>query len=235
MILKILDALESVYHNEAVPPNLGHSEPLDGLILTVLSQNTNDRNRDRAFDSLKASFPAWAGVVEAGASRLEDVIRVAGLARTKSARIIEILRIVREDFGEYSLKKLTPPALCESHLPFTGEARKPSDIKGYLRSLPGVGAKTAACVALFEFGVKAFPVDTHISRIARRTGIAEAKDSAERISEIFEAVVPAERCLGGHVNLIQHGREVCKAQKPLCENCILRRNNVNCRFVSDVR
>ncbi|MBQ7193128.1 MAG: endonuclease III [Synergistaceae bacterium] len=207
MILKILDALEILYHNEENPPNLKHSEPLDGLILTVLSQNTNDKNRDRAFENLKANFPTWADVVEAGASRLEDVIRVAGLAHTKSARIIEILRKVREDFGDYSLKGLmTPPALL---------------VREYLRGLPGVGAKTAACVLLFEFGLKAFPVDTHITRIARRTGIADVKAKPEEISELFESVVPTPRCLGGHVNLIEHGRKVCRAQRPLCENCIV--------------
>ena len=106
-ILRILDLLEQEYHNEARPPELGHAEPLDGLILTVLSQNTNDKNRDAAFTSLKAAFPSWQDVIDAGAERLEGVIRTAGLAHTKAQRIITILERVNADFGEYSLSKLS--------------------------------------------------------------------------------------------------------------------------------
>ena len=207
MIIKILDALESQYHNEQNPPNLGHSEPLDGLILTVLSQNTNDINRDRAFKKLKENFPAWPDVVEAGALKLEDSIRTAGLAHTKSQRIITILEKIHADFGEYSIKTLA------SH--------EREYIRQYLRSLPGVGAKTVACTLLFDFGIAAFPVDTHITRISKRTGIAPQKSSPEEISRMFEEIVPSSRCLGGHVNMIAHGRAVCHSQKADCESCVL--------------
>lgn len=105
-ILRTLDLLEEEYHNESRPPELGHPEPLDGLVLTVLSQNTNDKNRDVAFTNLKAKFPDWQNVVDAGAESLESVIRTAGLAHTKAQRIITILQKVRDDFGEYSLKGL---------------------------------------------------------------------------------------------------------------------------------
>ena len=207
LVTEILDALESQYHNEQYPPKLGHSEPLDGLILTVLSQNTNDINRDRAYDNLKSLYPAWPDVIEAGALKLEDAIRTAGLAHTKAGRIITILNRIHADFGEYSIRGLA------SH--------DREYIREYLRALPGVGAKTVACTLLFDFGIPAFPVDTHITRISRRTGIAPEKSSPEEISRMLEDVVPESRCLGGHVNMIAHGRAVCHSQKPECNSCVL--------------
>ena len=207
LVTEILDALEAQYHNEKNPPELGHPEPLDGLILTVLSQNTNDINRDRAYTNLKAKFPTWPDVIAAGASQLEDSIRTAGLAHTKAARIITILNRIHSDFGEYSILSLA------------GHGRE--FIREYLRALPGVGAKTVACTLLFDFKIPAFPVDTHITRISRRTGIAEEKSSPEEISRMLEEVVPESRCLGGHVNMIAHGRAVCHSQKPACESCVL--------------
>ena len=216
-ILRILDALETQYHNEKCPPELGHPEPLDGLILTVLSQNTNDINRDRAYTTLKERYPSWPDVIKAGASRLEDAIRTAGLAHTKAGRIITILERVYSDFGDYSIKNLA------------GHDRE--YIREYLRALPGVGAKTVACTLLFDFKIPAFPVDTHITRISHRTGIASEKSSPEDISRMLEAIVPESRCLGGHVNMIAHGRAVCHPQKPACDLCVIskfcsyRRNN----------
>ena len=207
LVTEILDALESQYHNEQYPPKLGHSEPLDGLILTVLSQNTNDINRDRAYDNLKSLYPAWPDVIEAGALKLEDALRTAGLAHTKAGRIITILNRIHADFGEYSIRSLA------NH--------DREYIREYLRALPGVGAKTVACTLLFDFGIPAFPVDTHITRISRRTGIAPEKSSPEEISRMLEDVVPESRCLGGHVNMIAHGRAVCHSQKPECNSCVL--------------
>ena len=206
-ILRLLDVLEDEYHNEACPPELGHAEPLDGLILTVLSQNTNDKNRDSAYASLRAKFPTWADVAQAGAESLEEVIRTAGLAHTKAARIITILERVKSDFGEYSLLGM--------------KSWDTKRIREYLRALPGVGAKTIACVLLFDLKMKAFPVDTHVSRVARRTGIVTAKSAPEDICAMLECVVPEERCLGGHVNMIAHGRAVCHSRKPECESCVL--------------
>ena len=207
-IFLILDLLESVYRNEARPPELGHSEPLDGLILTILSQNTNDKNRDNAYAKMKAEFPTWHEVFEAGAAELEKPIKTAGLAHTKAGRIIKVLSKIHADFGEYSILKLAE--------------RSPDEMREYLRALPGVGAKTVACTMLFDFGLPAFPVDTHVTRIARRTGIAPStKSSPEEISQMFEKIVPPERCLGGHVNMIAHGRAVCHSQRPECKSCIL--------------
>ena len=206
-IISVLDALETQYHNESSPPELGHYEPLDGLILTILSQNTNDINRDRAYEKIKSDFPEWKDVVSAGAARLEDSIKTAGLAHTKSARIITVLKQVYCDFGDYSIRGL--------------EKYSPEYIRKYLRALPGVGAKTVACTMLFDFKIKAFPVDTHITRISQRTGIAPVKAKPEEISEMLENIVPASRCLGGHVNMIAHGRAVCHSRKPECNSCII--------------
>ncbi|MBQ2616214.1 MAG: endonuclease III [Synergistaceae bacterium] len=206
-VTAILDALESQYHNEENPPELGHPEPLDGLILTILSQNTNDKNRDRAFANMKTLYPTWPDVIRAGASRLEEAIRTAGLAHTKAGRIITVLERVHSDFGEYSILGLA--------------GREREYVREYLRALPGVGAKTVACTMLFDFKIPAFPVDTHITRISRRTGIAPAKSSPEEISRMLEGIVPEARCLGGHVNMIAHGRAVCHSQRPECGGCVI--------------
>ena len=204
-IFYLLDELEKIYHNEAESPELGHDEPLDGLILTVLSQNTNDKNRDSAFTRLKAAYPEWQQVIKAGAR--EQLIRPAGLANTKSKRIIDILQIINHDFHEYSIKKLAK--------------YEPDYMRKYLRNLPGVGAKTVACVMLFDFKLPAFPVDTHVERVTKRFGIADKKLSPEEISRLFESIVPPSRCLGGHVNIIAHGRKICHSRNPECKKCVL--------------
>jgi endonuclease-3 len=204
-IAEVLDRLETCWHNEASPPDLKHSEPLDGLILTVLSQHTNDRNRDTAFSRLKERYPAWEKAVLAGRGAVEDAVRPAGLAPTKAGYILEILKIVREDFG-----------LC-SLLSLAGRGR--DEIREYLLSLPGVGAKTAACVLLFDMGLPAFPVDTHIARFCQRVGFVPDKTPAGEICKLMEREVAPARCLGGHVNIIEHGRNICKARAPLCEKC----------------
>lgn len=217
----ILNELEKLYHNEERQPELGHDEPLDGLILTVLSQNTNDKNRDAAFKRLKDKFKSWDDLAERqaqaikGLRELEDAIRPAGLAPTKSRRILDILEIIKKDFGEYSIKELAN--------------RERNEIRKYLTSLPGVGAKTAACVMMFDLKVPAFPVDTHISRISKRIGLVPANTIAENISLMFEDEVEPERYLGGHVNMIEHGRALCTARKANCEQCPLSRLDL-CKF-----
>ena len=203
----MLNELEAVYHNEARPPELGHPEPLDGLILTILSQNTNDKNRDAAFSTLKALYPTWQDVINAGPEKLETAIKTAGLAHTKAARIIHILNQIHNDFGEYSIKKLA--------------LQEPEYIADYLRALPGVGAKTVACVLLFDLKLKAFPVDTHVTRVSKRVGVVPEKFTPEEISLMYESVVPVERCLGGHVNIIDHGRAICHSRNPKCKICTL--------------
>ncbi|MCR4819436.1 MAG: endonuclease III [Fretibacterium sp.] len=206
-IASALDLLEALYHNEADPPDLKHDEPLDGLILTVLSQNTNDRNRDTAFARLKTRFPTWEAAAQAEEDSLTDAIRPAGLAPTKARRILTILGTIRRDFGEYSIIPL--------------KERGRDGAREYLTALPGVGAKTAACVLLFDMDMPAFPVDTHIGRVCRRVGFVPEKMPAEEISSLLEREVPPARFLGGHVNIIEHGRAVCRARNPLCGACPL--------------
>ena len=206
-LASVLDALEGAYGNEANPPEeWRHSEPLDGLILTVLSQNTNDRNREVAYAALRRALPTWEEAA-AHPARMEGLIRPAGLAPTKSARIVEILRRIRADFGAYSLEALRD--------------RDSREVRAYLSALPGVGPKTVACVLMFDLDMPAFPVDTHIARIARRLGWAGTTESPGAIQERLESVVPPRRDLGGHVNMIFHGRAICHARKPECPRCVL--------------
>ena len=206
-IARSLDLLEDIWHNEASPPDYRHPEPLDGLILTVLSQHTNDRNRDVAFERLKTRTPSWEETVAGGYEALEEAVRPAGLAPTKARRILEILEIVREDFGDYSL------------LPLFGEGCERA--RKYLLSLPGVVEKTAACVLLFDMGFPAFPVDTHVTRVCQRIGFVSEKTSADEICAVMEREVSPPRYLGGHVNIIEHGRAICKARGPACAECPL--------------
>ncbi len=204
---RIFDLLEEVWECEKNPQDLGHEEPLDGLILMLLSQSTNDLNRDRAFAALKARFPSWDAVARTPVEEITGVIRPAGLAPTKSARMAEILAILQEDFGEYSLRGL--------------KSWSTANIREYLLSLPGIGPKTAACVLLFDLGRPAFPVDTHIARFCRRMEWVEESLSPDRMIPLLESWVPPARYLGGHINIILHGRGICKARKPECGRCTL--------------
>lgn len=203
---KILDAFENLWRNEASPPlGLKHEEPLDGLILTVLSQHTNDKNRDKAFANLKRIYPQWAQVAGGSDQEIADAIRSAGLGNTKAQKIKKILPIIKERFGDYSIKSLAK---------WTVE-----DARKFMIDLPGVGVKTAACVLVFDLEMPAFPVDTHVARIARRLGWVPEKMSAENIQEYMEAVLPPERFRGAHLNFIDHGRGICVARKPKCGDC----------------
>jgi endonuclease-3 len=206
---KVFDDLEEMWGNESAPPNLAHDEPLDGLVLTLLSQNTNDRNRDRAFDALTSRFPAWEAVAGALPEDIAECIRPAGLAKTKSERMLRILDTIRKTFGVYSLKELN---LWES-----------TKVKEYLAALPGIGAKTIACVMLFDLGKPAFPVDTHIARFCRRMEWVSEKTAPEEIQILLEEWVPPERFYGGHINIIEHGRGICGARKPACGKCLIAR------------
>lgn len=215
-ITEVLDILEGVFHCERDEAKLvelmRHEEPLDGLVLTILSQNTNDRNRDSAFVNLKSKWSSWEEVSKVDRSDLADSIRTAGLSVTKSERIIFILNKIKADFGDYSLK-----GLIEKERNIQGFA------KDYLNSLPGIGPKTTACVLLFDLGLPAFPVDTHIARVCNRLGIVppgtKGKAVPEKISEFMQKETPRERFLGAHVNIIEFGRNICKAQKPKCGEC----------------
>lgn len=182
-------------------------KPLDELVLTILSQHTSDANSGRAFRSLMDRFESWEAVRDADPAEIADAIRSGGLARIKAARIKELLLHLTEERGRPSLD-----FLCDMG---TEEARE------YLLGLRGVGPKTAACVLLFSCGLPAFPVDTHIHRVARRLGLIPPDATAEEAHETLEKLVPPEEFYPFHINLILHGRKVCKAPRPRCGVCTL--------------
>lgn len=184
-------------------------DPLDSLILTILSQATNDRNSGRAFRRLKDAFPTWEDAMHASESAIEDAIREGGLAKQKAARIKSILRRINEETGSVSLDFL--------------KDRSTNEVMEYLMSFDGVGPKTAACVALFALGRPEFPVDTHILRVSRRLGLVGEKDTAEKAQESLQKKIPPEMIMDFHLGLIEHGRRTCRPGNPTCSHCCLRR------------
>jgi endonuclease-3 len=184
------------------------ADPLDELILTVLSQHTSDVNADRAFTSLRNEFPTWGQVVATPEAALADAIRSGGLANTKAPRIQAILREVHQREGAYDLSRLRGMTDAEA--------------RGYLTSLPGIGPKTAAVVLSFALGRDAIPVDTHVHRVARRLGLVPATASAERADRLLHDLVPDGLRTSLHVGLIRLGREICKAPTPRCALCPLK-------------
>ena len=184
-------------------------DPVSSLIATVLSQNTSDINSHRAFAALVSRFGSWEAVAAADVNQLARTIRAGGLAEIKARRIKLILREIEEERGCLDLGFLKELRLAEA--------------KAWLRGLPGVGPKTAGCVLLFSLGRPAMPVDTHVFRVARRLGLIDAKASVEKAHEILESLVPPENMYEFHMLMVQHGRRTCKAQRPRCTVCALRR------------
>ncbi|HEX8354218.1 MAG TPA: hypothetical protein VF611_15020, partial [Pyrinomonadaceae bacterium] len=178
---------------------------LDMLVAVILSQATSDANSDRTYDALKKRFPTWDAVLRAREQTLADTIRLGGLANQKAAVIRGLLREVKERHGSFDLSFLRElPAL---------EAVR------YLAGFRGVGPKTAACTLLFACGLEVFPLDTHIFRILRRVGLIPAKCSDQFAHEVMNRVVPAGKFYSFHVNLIRHGRSLCRPREPLCGRC----------------
>jgi endonuclease-3 len=181
--------------------------PLDELISTILSQNTNDNNRDRAFEALRSRFPTWEAVRDAEEQAVIHAIRPAGLANQKGPRIQKVLREITAERGELSLGFL-------ADLPVE-EARR------WLMSFKGVGPKTAAIVLLFSLGEPAFPVDTHVHRVTGRLGLRPDKMNAEQAHDFLSRLFPPEAYYAAHLNLIRLGREICHARNPECPRCPL--------------
>jgi len=203
-VLRILARLEKAHGR----PRPGvRSEPLDELILTVLSQHTNDRNRDRAYAALRERFPRWEDVLAASDGAVAKAIAVGGLANQKGKRIRRILTRIRAEHGDLDL----------------GFLKRWSDAKvgEYLRSFVGVGEKTANCVLLFALGRPAFPVDTHIHRLSIRLGLVPKASDAAAVHQRLGTLVPGRDAYAAHLNLIRHGREVCHARRPACGACVL--------------
>ena len=181
--------------------------PAEELVYTILSQHTSDINSERAFLNLMRTFDTLDAIADAPVEKIEDAIKSGGLAKQKSARIKEVLNIVRADIGSFDLS-------------FLGEMQL-DEAKAWLKALPGVGPKTAAIILCFSMGMPAMPVDTHIYRVSQRLRLIGPKVSADKAHDILEPMVPPEDVFAFHVYLIQHGRQVCKAQRPRCDECVL--------------
>jgi endonuclease III len=196
----IRDRLRAAYGRSVLH---AHRAPIDELVLTVLSQNTNDRNRDVAYGRLRERFPSWAAVRDASEDDVEEAIRPGGISRVKGRRIQDILR----SLGDDDLAWLANAPL--------------EDARDYLCSLPGVGRKTAACVLLFSFGRPEVPVDTHVFRVGTRLGLFRPGASFDEAhNELARLIDPAD-AYELHVSLIRHGRRTCTARNPRCGECVL--------------
>jgi len=204
----IRDRLRLVY---GVPLARPHRHPIAELILTVLSQSTNDRNRDVAYLALRDRFPTWEDVRDAPVDEVEQAIRPGGISKVKSARIKSILAAITETApaGELSLDWLPGLSVPEA--------------QGYLTSLPGVGRKTAACVLLFALGMRDVPVDTHVSRVGTRLALFRAGAPFEEMHDVILDITPPGEELEFHLNLLRHGRRTCHARHPACAECALQR------------
>ncbi|MBN1230524.1 MAG: endonuclease III [Anaerolineales bacterium] len=181
--------------------------PIDELVSTIISQNTNDINRDKAFFALKKKYPTWEEVREAPAEEIIQTIGVAGLANQKGPRIQQVLAQISEERGELTLDFLKDFS--------TEEARN------WLLKFKGVGPKTAAIVLQFSLDKPAFPVDTHIYRITGRLGLRPEKMNPDNTHKLMEVLLPPETYYAGHLNIIRLGRDICKARKPECNRCPL--------------
>jgi len=190
-----------------IPRRARPGNPLDILIETILSQNTNDQNREKAYQKLKIRFPHWEDVLQAKTQKIVSAIREGGLAEQKAKRIREILHWIKKQEGKLSLSFL--------------RKMDSEEIKKTIGSLKGVGPKTLHCLLLFGLRREAFPVDTHILRIGKRLGLIPERMDAERAHEWMGPLIPREKSLSLHLNLIRFGRSFCKAKNPLCNICFL--------------
>jgi endonuclease-3 len=222
-VLRVRDRLREVY---GIPLMKPHRDPIAELVLTVLSQSTNDRNRDVAFLRLRTRFPSWQAVRDAPVAEVEEAIRPGGISKVKSVRIQAILSAISQ----------TPPPGADPPADEPPDDARASDLslawlpnvalsdaRDYLVALPGVGRKTAACVLLFAYGLRDVPVDTHVSRVGARLRLLQDDAPFERMHDQMLALTPPGQELELHVNLLRHGRRTCHARSPACRECALAR------------
>jgi endonuclease-3 len=227
-VRRIRDRLREVY---GIPRMAPHGDPIAELVLTVLSQSTNDRNRDVAYLRLRERLSSWEAVMRAPVAEVEEAIRPGGISKVKSARIKAILRAIgdRTPAGEETAREggISPPGVAgesSSELSLDWLPNVPIDeARDYLTALPGVGRKTAACVLLFAYGLHDVPVDTHVSRVGMRLRLLRPGASFEQLHDEMLALTPPGEELELHVNLLRHGRRTCHARKPACRECALAR------------
>jgi endonuclease-3 len=214
-IHRIVKALEYKF---GIPERESNLDPLSNLILTVLSQNTNDKNRDQAYQRLKNRFPTWQEVMQADVREIEAAIRPGGLANQKSERIKNILKWIYQEYGSLNID-----ALC---------TMKPAEAIEKFCQLKGIGVKTISVVLLFSCGVDIFPVDTHVHRICCRVGLVPQNSSAEKTFWLMQPLVPKGKSFSLHVNFLKLGRTICIAGRPRCEQCPI---NSFCDYYQSVR
>ena len=202
---EIVERLSALYGEPVWRP---HGDAMTELVLTILSQNTSDTNSGRAFMRLRSRFPSWKELMAADPAQIEAEIEVGGLARMKAPRLRAIVEEVWRRCRSFDLSFLGEMPLAEA--------------KKWLRSLPGVGPKTAACVLMFALGRPALPVDTHVHRVSQRLGLVPAKAGAAEAHDLLEAMLEPQEVYPFHISLIKHGRRLCRAQRPLCPECPLR-------------
>ncbi len=212
-ILEIHRRLLAQYGDKGKPGGL---DPIALLVSTILSQNTNDALRDRAFERLRARFPSWEEVRDAPVEEVEEAIKVSGLSRQKALRIQKALRRITEERGRLDLSFLRSMGVDEA--------------KKWLMAIDGIGPKTAAIILLFGLGMPAFPVDTHIFRVSKRLGLIPEKSTREKAHEILEKLIPPDYYYSFHLNMIEHGRSLCSPRNPKCQVCIL---NELCNFYTE--
>jgi endonuclease-3 len=205
-VRRIIELLEQEY---GVPHRSHRRDPLESLIVTILSQNTNDVNRDKAYRTLRERFRSWREMHDAPEREIAKAIRVGGLANIKGKRIKAILRSVKKERGDFDLSFLRDLS--------------PQEAEKALLSHKGVGLKTAKVVVLFSLGKDVFPVDTHVHRLSKRLGLVPERATREQTHELMARLVPPKKMHSFHLNLLAHGRKVCTARKPRCLGCLLRR------------
>jgi endonuclease III len=227
-VLRIRDRLRQIY---GIPRMAPHGRPLDELVLTVLSQSTNDRNRDVAFLRLRERFAKpgepidYEAVLAAPVSEVEEAIRPGGISKVKSARIHAILAAIADSSANVESATgagSTSEAPDRLSLEWMRDAPL-VESRDYLCALPGVGRKTAACVLLFSYGLPDIPVDTHVSRVGTRLGLFRPGAPFEELHDQMLAITPPGEELEFHVNLLRHGRRTCHARNPACGECALAR------------
>lgn len=203
-IEQVLYLLSTEYGHKEWNPD---RDPVSVLIQTILSQNTTDKNSDRAFESLLASFESWKDIAAANIRDIARPIKIGGLAEVKAKYIKNVLTTIaatRKDFNLDFLRELSM-----------------DDAREWLMQLPGVGMKTASCVLLFSLGMSALPVDTHVYRVSRRLGLIDGTISVNLAHKDLERIVPKDIVYSFHILLIEHGRKICKARRPDCAKCVL--------------
>ena len=204
-IEQVLHFLSNEYGNKNWNPD---RDPVAVLVQTILSQNTSDRNSDRAFDSLLARFKTWKDIADADTRVIARSIRIGGLADVKANYIKDALNTIKDTRGNFDLYFLRRLSLNEA--------------RDWLMQLPGVGMKTASCVLLFSLGIPALPVDTHVYRVSQRLGLFDNKMSVNQAHIYLESIVPQNMAYEFHILLIEHGRRTCKARNPYCLRCVLQ-------------